>query len=79
LNLAWRDAIVALKTTEPETRRRTAGRERSEPGHAIDECLFCHRPANIVEFVVRDRRHGYNVCVDCLGDCARTVACSCVC
>ncbi len=43
------------------------------------ECLFCHRTADRVKFVVQDRVHNYNVCEDCVDDCARTVACACVC
>ena len=70
--LAWRIPL-AWKTNERETK------PRAEPGVAIDVCLFGHRPADAVTFVVRDRVHGYNVCADCIDDCARTVACSCVC
>ena len=70
---------MTLKTREPETRRCTGGGQGPEAGDAADMCLFCHRPADMVTFVVRDRVHGYNVCADCLDDCARTVACSCVC
>ena len=70
---------MALKTNERETRPRAEGEQSSDGGDAIEVCLFCHRPADAVAFVVRDRVHGYNVCADCVDDCARTVACSCVC
>jgi hypothetical protein len=70
---------LASKMTKPETAQRAADAPGSEADRAIDECLFCHRPADRVTFVVRDPEHRYNVCTDCLDDCARTVACSCVC
>ena len=49
------------------------------PPPAPAECLFCHRTADRVKFVVQDRVHRYNVCEDCIDDCARTIACACVC
>ncbi len=70
---------MASKIIEPQTGRRRAGEQLPEAGDTTDECLFCRRPEGTVTFVVRDREHGYNVCTDCLDDCARTVACSCVC
>ena len=66
-------ATTGTKTRSDAPRRR----EASPPKQA--ECLFCHRTADRVTFVVQDRVHDYNVCEDCIDDCARTVACSCVC
>jgi len=64
---------------ETKTCRRTARPRDASPPAVPAECLFCHRTADRVTFVVQDRVHDYNVCEDCIDDCARTVACSCVC
>ena len=64
---------------ETTAKRRAASADESpDMGEAV-ECLFCRRTAEQVTFVVQDRVHRYNVCENCIDDCARTVACSCVC
>jgi len=67
--------VIAGQTT----RRRPARPREAPPVDRSAECLFCHRTVERVKLVVQDRAHGYNVCEDCIGDCARTVACACVC
>ena len=64
---------------ETKTRRRAARAREASRADRPAECLFCHRTEERATFVVRDRVHDYNVCEDCIDDCARTVACSCVC
>jgi hypothetical protein len=68
-----------MVSPEKAAKRNATHADGDIPRKASEWCLFCHRPADMVTFVVRDREHGYNVCTDCLDDCARTVACSCVC
>ena len=68
-----------MGVAETNTRRRPPPAREASPAVEPAECLFCHRTADRVTFVVQDRVHDYNVCEDCIDDCARTVACACVC
>lgn len=63
---------------------KTRARPRATPAagrcdEMPDTCLFCHRSSDVVEFVVIDREHCYNVCAACLDDSAKAVACMSVC
>lgn len=68
-----------MGTVQSPTRRRTASSREASPETEPAECLFCHRSADRVKFVVEDRLRQYSVCEDCIDDCARTIACACVC
>lgn len=68
-----------MVSSEKAAKRGATQADGRSPEDAGALCLFCRRPEGMVTFVVRDRVHRYNVCTDCIDDCARTVACSCVC
>lgn len=68
-----------MMIAEAKSRRRAARPRDAAAAAGTAECLFCRRTADRATFLVQDRIHDYNVCEDCIDDCARTVACSCVC
>ena len=69
--------MTTVRTRPNRGRIRTGSRAASV--ERLPVCAFCRQDSSRVKFVIDDPDNLYNVCESCIDECARVIACSCVC
>jgi hypothetical protein len=69
--------MTIVKTRQARRDARSAGPPVVEA--RLPVCAFCRRDGTEVPLHISDAANLYGVCENCIDECAKVIACSCVC